>query len=147
MNLPTYQLKSEEDLKAFEFTSEGLKGNIEKLIVFQKTNTPNLFNLAFGDKTRDGKLDDKTISNNGDAEKVLTTVISAVYAFFDKNPNCFLYVTGSTKSRTRLYRIGITRFYDEMTEDFYLYGKIGNEFHPFEIGKEYEGFLAQRKFY
>lgn len=147
MNLPTYQLKSEESLRSFQFVSEGSKGNIEKLIVFQKTNTPNLYNLAFGDKTKDGKLDDISISNNGDSEKVLATVISAVYAFFDKNPNCFLYATGSTKSRTRLYRIGITKFYDEMIEDFYLYGKIGNDFYPFEVGKEYEGFLAQRKFH
>ena len=118
MNLPKYQLKSEQDLRTFEFISEGPRGYIKKLIVFQNTNIPNLYNLAFGDKTIDGKINDKSVSNNNDTEKVLATVISAVYAFFDKNPNCFLYATGSSKSRTRLYRIGITRFYDEMISDF-----------------------------
>ena len=42
--------------------------------------------------------------------------------------------------------MGITKYYDEMIEDFYLYGQIDDEFPIFEIGKEYGGFLAQRKF-
>ena len=47
--------------------------------------------------------------------------------------------------RTRLYRIGITRYYLEMKKDFYLYGQIDDDFVEFEIGKEYEGFLVQKK--
>lgn len=42
--------------------------------------------------------------------------------------------------------MGITRFYNEVEKDFYLYGQIGNDFVEFEIGNEYDGFLAQRKF-
>jgi len=42
--------------------------------------------------------------------------------------------------------MGIARFYDEMVQDFDLYGQIGDEFYEFEIGKDYSGFLAQRKF-
>ncbi len=42
--------------------------------------------------------------------------------------------------------MGITKFYEQMKKDFYLYGKIGDEFFEFEIGTDYEGFLAQRKF-
>ena len=33
-----------------------------------------------------------------------------------------------------------------MKEDFYLYGQTGDTFSVFEEGKEYVGFLAQRKF-
>jgi hypothetical protein len=33
-----------------------------------------------------------------------------------------------------------------MNEDFHLFGQIGDKFYDFEIGKEYQGFLAQRKF-
>lgn len=86
------------------------------------------------------------MSNNGDSEKVLATIVAALYAFFDKYPGAFVYATGSTKARTRLYRIGITRFYKEMIQDFVLYGQVGDEFHEFEIGKDYTGFLTQRKF-
>ena len=75
-----------------------------------------------------------------------TRTLSAIYAFFDKHPDVFVYATGSTSARTRLYRMGIARFYDEMVQDFDLYGQIGDEFYEFEIGKDYSGFLAQRKF-
>ena len=70
----------------------------------------------------------------------------AVYVFLDKNPKAFVYATGSTPARTRLYRMGISRFYNEIEKDFNLFGRIGKEFYEFEIGKEYEGFLTQRKF-
>jgi len=76
---------------------------------------------------------------------VLATVVAALYAFFDKHPDAFVYATGSTKARTRLYRMGITRFYEEMSQDFDLYGQVGDEFSEFAVGKEYVGFLALKK--
>ena len=147
MKIEKYALKAERNLTVFEFISEGPNGLIRKLIQFQETNQPNLYNLAFGDKNPEtGEIDDLAISNNGDSEKVLATVVAALYAFFDKHPDSFVYATGSTSGRTRLYRIGITRFYEEMVQDFDLYGQIGDDFHKFEIGKTYVGFLTQRKF-
>ena len=147
MKIDKYALKAESTLTVFEFISEGPNGVIRKLIHFQETNEPGLYNLAFGDrKTGLDEVDDLAASNNGDSEKVLATVVAALYAFFDKHPEAFVYATGSTRARTRLYRMGITRFYDEMKADFYLFGQIADIFHEFEIGKEYSGFLAQRKF-
>ena len=147
MKIEKYPLKSENDLTLFEFISEGPNGLIRKIIQFQKTNELNLYNLAFGDKdTQTGELDDLSISNNGDSEKVLATVVAALYAFFDKHPTAFVYATGSTIARTRLYRLGITRFYKEMVKDFYLYGQVGDNFYEFEIGENYIGFLTERKF-
>ena len=146
MKIDKYALKADGDLTVFEFISEGPKGAIRKLIHFQQTNEPGLYNLAFGDKNPNtGEIDDLAISNNADSEKVLATVVSALYAFYDKHPDSLVYATGSTASRTRLYRMGITKFYDEMIADFQLFGQIGDEFHEFEIGKKYIGFLAQRK--
>jgi hypothetical protein len=147
MKIDKYALKAESSLTVFEFISEGSNGAIRKLIHFQETNEPGLYNLAFGDKVSDtGEINDLAISNNGDTDKVLATVIAALYAFFDKHPDAFVYATGSTQARTRLYRMGITRFYDEMKTDFYLFGQIGDDFHEFELGRQYNGFLAQRKF-
>ena len=123
MKLEKYALKAESSLTIFEFISEGPNGPIRKLIKFQETNEPNLYNLAFGDReAQTGEIDDLAISNNGDSEKVLATVVSALYAFFDKHPDAFVYATGSTKSRTRLYRMGITPFHEEIAQDFDLYG-------------------------
>lgn len=147
MKVEKYQLKSEGNLTTFEFISEDPKGLIRKKIQFQKTRTPNLYNLAFGDTNPEtGEIDDLVVSNNADSEKVLATVVSAVYAFLDKHPKAYVYATGSSDARTRLYRIGIMKFHEQMTNDFYLYGQVGDDFYEFEIGNEYKGFLAQRKF-
>lgn len=59
------------------------------------------YNLAFGDKNLEtGDINDKVISNNGDSEQVLATVVSAVFAFTDTYKDTWVYATGSTKSRT-----------------------------------------------
>lgn len=147
MNIDKYALKAENSLTVFEFVSEGPNGIVRKLIHFQKTNEPELYNLAFGDKlSGTDEIDDLAVSNNNDTDKILATVVAALYAFFEKYPDAFVYATGSTRARTRLYRMGITRFYGEMKMDFHLFGQVGDEFHEFEIGREYNGFLAQRKF-
>ena len=147
MKLPKYHLKAESAFTRFEFISEGPKGAIRKLIEFQKTTDPEVYNLAFGDKDAiTSGINDLAVTNNGDTDKVLATVVAALYVFFDKYPVAYVYVTGSTKTRTRLYRMGITKFYEEIQEDFYLYGQIGDNFPEFKLGKDYDGFLAQRKF-
>lgn len=146
MRIEKYPLISDDDLTYFEFVSVGPKGHIQKLIEFQITSTPNLYNLAFGDKDPlTDELDDLSITNNGDTEKVLGTVVKALYAFFVKHTDVMVYASGSTPARTRLYRIGLTKFYDEIQKDFYVYGQIGDSLYVFEKGKEYDGFLAQRK--
>ncbi len=148
MYLDKYSLRSAQKRTVFEFTSEGSQGSIKKLIQFQETSEPNLYNLAFGDRNNEtGEIDDIAVSNNGDSEKVLATVVSALIIFFEDHPEAFVYATGSTKSRTRLYRINISKFIEDIEIDFYLYGQIGDDFEKFELEKEYSGFLVQRKFH
>jgi len=147
MKLDRYPLKAGADQTVFEFTSEGRKGAIRKVILFQATTEPNLFNLAFGDHdpVTDG-MNDIAVSNNGDTDKILASVVAALYVFCERYPDAFVYATGSTKARTRLYRMGIARFYREVRNDFFLYGQVGDEFPEFELGRDYDGFLAKRKF-
>ncbi|MDO7875718.1 hypothetical protein Q5H93_13315 [Hymenobacter sp. ASUV-10] len=145
MHLDKYALSAEGDLTTFEFIIEGRRGAIRKLIIFQETTEPNLYNLAFGDRNETtGELNDLAVSDNGDSEKVLATVVGALYSFFDKYPAAFVYATGSTSARTRLYRMGIHRFLPEVMTDFHLYGQIGDFFHEFEPNIAYDGFLVQR---
>ena len=148
MKLPKYQLKSGRELLSYEFISEGSKGLIEKRIQFTLLNQEEVYNLAFGDKDPiTGEIDDLVVSNNGDSEKVLSTVISAVYAFFDKHPEASIFASGSTPARTRLYRIGIAKYFDDIKDDFEIYGQLEDHWELFEKGKEYLAFLAQRKLF
>lgn len=148
MKLPRYQLAGNDKLTTFEFVSEGPKGRIQKLVQFTSTNLKDVYNLAFGDKDKvTGKIDDTIISNNGDSEKVLATVTATIYAFTDKYPDAFIYATGSTKSRTRLYRMGIAKYLSEVETDFIIFGETKEGWDIFEKDANYFGFLIQRKNY
>jgi hypothetical protein len=146
MRLPKYPLASTDDLTTFEFISEGPNGLIHKLVQFSPTNLKGVYNLAFGDKNLEtGEIDDLSISNNGDSEKVLTTVVAALYAFMDKNPHAWVYATGSTKARTRLYRMGISKYLPEIKNDFEILAERKDDWESFKLNAEYEGFLVRKK--
>jgi hypothetical protein len=132
MKIDRYELKSDDQLTTFEFLSEGPKGKIEKIIQFSLVMEGNLYNLAFGDKNQlTGHIDDKVVTDNGDSEKVLATVVAAVYAFCDHFPNAWIYATGSTAARTRLYRMGINRYFDIVKADFEIFGQAESEWEPY----------------
>lgn len=146
MNIQKYQLKAESELIVFEFISNGPKGKIPKLIKFTETHLEDVYNLGFGDKHPEtGEIDDLIVSNNDDSEKVLATVVSAIYAFTDKHKTAWVYATGSTEARTRLYRMGISRFHIEAKKDFEIYGLLNNEWIEFKKGIKFDGFLIKRK--
>lgn len=130
----------------FEFTSDGPKGQIRKLVKYSETNLKDLYNLAFGDRDEEsGEIDDKSISNNGDSDMVLATVVSTVYAFTERYPDSWVFATGSTKARTRLYRRGLTKYLLEIRRDFQVFGLKDDEWEPFEKDVNYEAFLVKRK--
>jgi hypothetical protein len=149
MKLDHYELIARHDLFSFEFLSEGPKGKVPKMVKFQKMHLPNLYNLAFGDKDPEtGQLDHMVVTNNGDTEKVLATVVAVVYAFTEKHPEAWIYATGSTKARTRLYRMGLNKYFDIAQEKFMMFGERqsgGMEF--YEKGKDYFAFAVHRKNY
>jgi hypothetical protein len=145
MNQPKYELQADDVLSTYEFTSVGVKGKIVKLIQFAPTNNHKVFNLAFGDKNHhSGQIDDLVISNNGDSEIVLATVVSAVYSFTEKYPDSWIYATGSTKSRNRLYRMGISKYLNEVQTDFEIYGEINQRWEAFVKEVDYISFLVRR---
>ena len=125
MHLESYELIYGDSFSSFSFISEGKKGRIRKVIQFQKFSYPNIYNLAFGDENVQTKeLNDLVVTNNGDTEKVLATVVKSIYFFTNEEPNMWIYMTGSTAARTRLYQIGINRFLDLLFEDFEIYGEL-----------------------
>ena len=67
-----------------------------------------------------------------------------MYLFTDRNPEALIYATGSTKTRTRLYQIGITKFIEKVKADFVIYGQIEKEWHFFEKDINYDAFLVKR---
>ena len=93
-----YEYQAEDFMLFYEFISIGPKGSIKKVVEYTATSVENVFNPAFGDYDEiTGLINDKSITNNGDSQKVLATAASTVYAFSAKYPNAWIYITGSTK--------------------------------------------------
>jgi hypothetical protein len=145
---PKYLYKSEEKFKHFEFISEGRRGLIRKIVGYSVTGTENVYNLGFGDYDETtGSINDLTITNNGDSIKVLSTVASTVYAFTKKYPKAWIFATGSTTVRTRLYRMGISNNLSEIQDDFKVFGLWidDNDWEDFVVGEDYKAFLITKK--
>ena len=85
MKLPRYEYTTEGQATVFLFTSEGPKGKVKKLVAYSEMLEKDVYNLAFGDYNEEsGMIDDRTITNNEDSQKVLATVASTLYNFTEK---------------------------------------------------------------
>ena len=133
----------------YKFTSNGPKGEIQKVVQFIATSDPSIYNLAFGDLLQDGGVDDHIRNDNNDRNKILATVAATVYEFTARYPDKHVFFTGSTPERTRLYRMAITANLKELRESFEIYGinAKGGAYlvEPFLKGEGYQGFLIKRK--
>lgn len=89
MKLPRYEYSTESEAELFKFTSEGIKGSIEKLVVYSQMFQQDVYNLAFGDYDKEtNSIDDTVITNNNDSQKVLATVASTLYVFYRQASKC-----------------------------------------------------------
>ncbi len=73
------------------------------------------------------------------------TVVGSIFAFTDKYPEAWDYATGSTKSRTRLYRMGINKYFTEIANVFHVFGELGESWVEFEKEIDFEGYVVKRK--
>ena len=147
MKLPRYPLQTTNDFQEYSFFSDGPKGRIKKVVIYSVLQEePLVYNLAFGDvDPKNGMINDTVISNNHDRDIVLATVASTIHLFCDRHGNHLIYVTGSTKARTRLYQISVTKLINEIRVDFDLYGDNGTEIVKFECNVNYQAILIRRK--
>lgn len=145
MHLPQYTYKTNTTFLDYEFESIGPKGKVKKIVRFTEIQRA-VYNLAFGDLDElTGEISDTSVTNNNDSKKVLSTVAAIVYDFTKKYPESWVVAKGSTQSRTRLYRMGIANHFNEITELFEVYGLIDLNWVHFELRKDYDAFLIQRK--
>lgn len=146
MHYDQYEITPGDTAMVYEFVSQGPKGDVKKVVIYSPTNVPNFFNLGFGDKNElTGQLDDKVVTNNGDSIKVMATVASTLLSFTEEFPGAMIFAAGSTKSRTRLYRMGISNNLETIRPDFQVYGFVNDGWEEFVPNTEYGAFLVIRK--
>ena len=141
-----YNTKALPSLMEFEFISSGANGKIIKVIQYTPTNIPNIYNLGFGDKNNNtGDISDSVTSNNGDREKVLSTVAYTTLEFLNKYPNYSVLAIGLTPARTRLYQIGIMKNLIEIADEISILGLHNDNWIPLKKGVNFDAFLASKK--
>lgn len=147
MKQPRYRYTTGTNRFIYRFTSIGPRGKIKKIVIYSKTEFENIYNLAFGNYIEcDDDLDDLSVSNNHDTQKILATVASTVLDFIRTHPGAWVAAEGSTKARTRLYQIGISQNLVDITDEFAIFGyHILSDWEPFTRNKKYERFLITRK--
>lgn len=145
MHYDQYEITPGDTAMVYEFVSQGPRGDVPKLVVYTKIDLYDTFNLGFGDKVDAKDFDDASVTDNGDSFKVMATVAATLYPFTDAFPNAKVYVEGSTRSRTRLYRMAIANNLDLISTSFQVYGFKNNVWEKFVVGIDYEAFLVRRK--
>jgi hypothetical protein len=147
MEQEIYTISKVSETIAYEFTSEGPKGEIIKRVNFRlmEEDPERIYNISFGDSDEDGNIDDVIVSNNADRQKVLQTVAATALVFFRKNPQAWIHAEGVTRSRTRLYQMGINRFWKEIDAEFIVIGLSCREWTFYKRGINYEAFLIRQK--
>lgn len=139
--------ESNHDFSVIDFISIGKHGSISKRITFTTTELENVYNLAFGDVDENGDIDDCRVSNNGDRNKILATVFKVVEDYTIRYPERWIYFKGSTKERTRLYRIAVGLNLEELSRIFEIYAFTDEqeELKLFTKNMEISSFVIKRK--
>lgn len=145
MNKPTYTIQKADDY-SYAFFSIGKNGVILKVVAFEHIEEKR-YNLGFGDYDFSTQtVNDKIVSDNGDSEKVLATVLGILNEFLLKYPDYEVFIVGSSESRTRLYQIAINVYYEEFMAHYQIFGERNGVIESFEKNKKYESFLIRKLF-
>jgi hypothetical protein len=148
MKIAAYPFMKRPESYYYEFFSEGPNGRIKKVVEYFRLHDPEaeVYNLAFGDwDEEERRINDLSVSNNADRDKVLATVGATVTDFMEVHPQSIVIAAGSTPSRTRLYQMGIVKVLDEINQDFEIQGYIDNSWKSFEKGVNYSAFLLKAR--
>ncbi len=139
-----YPFRASEDYLNFYFESCSSGCTIPKVVEFEEIE-PGTYNLAFGDVSEKGELNDSVVSNNGDMQKVLATVVQAVLTFLEIYPDRRVYFSGNSRARNRLYRALLSKDLENWSEMFEIDGVSKGELRSFVPNVDFDGFVIKSK--
>lgn len=154
MDYKGYLLSANADFTLFEFISTGSKGIIRKAIKYTQTLNQDVYNLGFGDIVFSDdttiEIDDSTLSNNGDLDKVIATIVASIYVFVGHHPKAYVLFGSSNNAKLRLYRMFLSRHYEEISQVFVVFGAIHNIEGrlinvPFDPSANVEGYFIRKR--
>ena len=120
---------------SFAFISEGPRGRLPKLVTFEPTDVESVFTVGLFTGTaveRDPERHQRDRTDNGDARRVVDTVIAAIDRFLDRFPDRWVTYDGYFGGRfdpvrMRLYRMAITANLAYLQTRVTMYGILPDE--------------------
>ena len=103
------------------FVSVG-KRSVIKCVQLERMN-PNdrFFHLSLLDyNPQNGSLCDLIVTNNGDTERVLKTVIFCIQSFLSLFPDARITLTGNSAARDRLFKMQISKWNQDSLADLLI---------------------------
>jgi hypothetical protein len=143
-----YDFVGIEDDDYFEFVSTGPKGKITKVVQFILIDQErSIYNLGLGDKDPlTNEIIDNLASNNKDTDKILATIGEIGRQFLERKPDASVLFEGNSKSRNRLYRMSISKYLNDVSKNFAIFGlKEQNlEWERFKESSDYIAFIISK---
>lgn len=102
-----------------------------------------MVNLAFGDVSDKGEIDDLVVSNNGDRNKVLATVAYVIGIYLSRYPNRIIRFEGSTEERNRLYRMAVGLNLEELSSAYEILAEHPDGIQPFRKNAPIDAILIK----
>ncbi len=146
MNIPVYEVSISTNRLRYEFISQGVRGQIRKIVDYTYFEPLNWWNLGFGDlDSSTGQISDTIISDNGDGRKVMATVARTLLSFLVTHPTETIIFLGSDDRRMRVYHRIIANYQDEFASLLAITGLTHDGLEqPIETDKQYIAFIVRK---
>ncbi len=110
-------LQATPDFSAFQFTSEGLSGNITRQVrlIGQKDGkiyTLDLRDLPAGKNAVPKNVLPERVADIGDTNNVLATLVQIIEIYTERYPRRAIRLMGNTEEKAQLYRAAVERHLD-----------------------------------
>jgi hypothetical protein len=128
---PYTEMEVMPDLSLFRFVSAGPAGLITKEIRFAGLPDSGMYSVHLGDIRQNGDFDPSAVSNTGDRNRVLATVILAIELYTERYPGRSILIGGFDRQRARLFRLAIGVNFKKISQVFTILEVCEGRYLPF----------------
>lgn len=105
-------LQATPDFSAFQFTSEGLSGNVTRQVRFIGQKDGRIYNLDLRDLPAGKNAAPGRVVDIGDTNYVLATLVQVIEVYTERYPRRAIRLMGNTEEKAQLYRAAVERHLD-----------------------------------
>jgi hypothetical protein len=113
-------LQALRDFSAFQFTSAGKAGSVTRQIRFNGQKDDGIYNLDLRDLPVTKKDDPGKVSDQGDMNTVLATLVQIIEIYTERYPRRSIRLKGDTQEKALLYRMALDHHLDDLCPMFII---------------------------